>query len=282
MPELPEVETIVRKLQTVLPGKKIHTTVAVHAKTFVGDPAVVIGLEVLSVTRRAKIIQLQLSQGQNLLIHLKMTGQLIYLDHEQRLGGGHPTPDWINELPSKHTRVFFAFKDTSQLFFNDQRLFGWIKLLADHEVKALFSALAPDVIDEVVTAEYLANKIKNRSQNIKQLSMDNTVMCGLGNIYACDALNMAKLHPLRPGKSLSFAEIETLLHSAKEILAKGIELGGTTFDGKYVDSEGLAGKYQNIVRVYDREGLPCQNCQQLITKMQIGGRGTYFCANCQL
>lgn len=282
MPELPEVETIVRKLQQVLPGKKIVTTQQYHPKSLIGSAAELLHLPITQVSRRAKIIRIHFDQGQNLLIHLKMTGQLIFTKGQTRLGGGHPTPDWINQLPSKHTRASFTFDDASQLFFNDQRLFGWIKVLMDDQVAAVFSHLAPDVIDDAVTTEYVQKKLKNRGQNIKQLILDNTIMCGLGNIYACDALNQAKIHPLRPAKSLSTQEIELLVRTAKETLNKGIAMGGTTFDGKYVDIDGMAGQYQSVLRVYGRAGKPCLNCGAAIVKTQIGGRGTYFCENCQV
>jgi formamidopyrimidine-DNA glycosylase len=124
MPELPEVETIVRKLQQVLPGKAISEVFVFHPKTFVGEASLLPKLEVAQVMRRAKIIRIQLSNGFNLIIHLKMTGQLIYVDQGRRLGGGHPTTDWVNDLPSKHTRFSLVFRDRSTLFFNDQRLFG--------------------------------------------------------------------------------------------------------------------------------------------------------------
>lgn len=281
MPELPEVETIVRKLRQVLPGKKITQVTKLHAKTFVGDESLLSSLEILDVSRRAKVIRIHLPEKQNLLIHLKMTGQLIYVNGETRVGGGHPTTDWVMQLPSKHTRVHFTFSDQSSLYFNDQRLFGWIKVMPDDEVEKSFSAFAPDVIDDSFSPEYLKPKLKNKSQNIKQVLLDNTIMAGLGNIYACDALHLAKIHPLRPAKSLSEEEIVTLVAAAKETLHKGIELGGTTFDGKYVDIDGLAGKYQSVVRVYGREGKPCGVCGTPIEKIQVGGRGTYYCPMCQ-
>jgi formamidopyrimidine-DNA glycosylase len=112
--------------------------------------------------------------------------------------------------------------------------------------------------------------------------MDTTVVSGIGNIYACDALNLAKIHPLRPASTLSLTEIGTLVDSAKKVIDKGIELGGTTFDGKYVDATGLAGEYQSVVRVYGREGEPCPNCGKKIHKIKVGGRGTYYCEQCQV
>ncbi len=291
MPELPEVETIVRKLKAVLPGKKITAVCLFHPKTWQGLPtSQVIGRQVESVTRRAKIIQIFLVSAPDepadepvqLLVHLKMTGQLIYVDPRQRLGGGHPTADWVSDLPSKHTRVGLDFTDNAHLFFNDQRLFGWIKAVTASEAALIFSTIGPDVIDDQVTLEYLAPFFKRRSQAIKQVIMDSSLIAGVGNIYACDALNLAQINPHRPAKSLSDQEISKLLASMKQVINQGIELGGTTFDGKYVDIDGLAGTYQTVVRVYGRAGKKCLFCEGEITKTKLGGRGTYFCPVCQV
>lgn len=282
MPELPEVETIVRKLQIVLPGKVLSNVVKLHQKSLIGDKEALIGLEIEAVTRRAKIIRIQLTHNLNLLIHLKMTGQLIYVDDHQRMGGGHPTEDWIHQLPSKHTRVQLDLADGSQLFFNDQRLFGWLKIQTDQEVDQTFSRLAPDITDPQITSHYLASKLLKRGQAIKQLLMDTSIVSGVGNIYACDALNLARIHPERPGKSLSLADLDQLVTATKTVIERGIELGGTTFDGKYVDIDGLAGSYQSVVRVYGREGKVCLNCHGQIVKTKLGGRGTYFCSQCQV
>lgn len=282
MPELPEVETIVRKLALVLPGQVIKKVTLFHPKTFHGDSTSLVGLKVENITRRAKIMRFNLSDGRNLVVHLKMTGQLIYVDGELRLGGGHPTADWVHDLPSKHTRVMVEFEQGKTLFFNDQRLFGWMKLVTDEEVAALYSGLGPDVTDPALTTDYLVEAFRRKSVPIKVAIMDNAIMCGLGNIYACDALNLAKIHPQRPAKSLSETEVDRLLKASQETLTKGIELGGTTFDGKYVDVDGFAGQYQSVVRVYGREGKPCLNCGHSIVKTKLGGRGTYFCPNCQV
>lgn len=154
--------------------------------------------------------------------------------------------------------------------------------MPDADVDELFTGLAPDVIDAKITTEYLLEKLGKRSQNIKQLIMDTAIMGGVGNIYACDALNVAKISPFRTAKSLSLVELDTLLKSLKTVILTGIELGGTTFDGKYVDTEGMAGKYQSVVRVYGREGKPCLNCGSPILKAKINGRGTYYCSTCQV
>ncbi len=288
MPELPEVETITRKLDAVLPGKVIKKITLLHPKPWQGArPESLTGYLITQVSRRAKVIRIHLkhpetSQTSNILVHLKMTGQLIYVDPVQRLGGGHPTADWVSELPSKHTRVQIDLSPSSTLFFNDQRLFGWMKVMSDEEVETSFSSLAPDVIESQVNSQYLKPILARRSQSIKQAIMDTTVMCGVGNIYACDALNLAQIHPDRPAKSLSDEEIDRLLQATKQVINQGIELGGTTFDGKYVDIDGMAGQYQSVVRVYGREGKECLYCKGEIVKTKLGGRGMYYCSKCQI
>lgn len=282
MPELPEVETIVRKLQAVLPGKTVSKLEILHPKTFMGNPELIVGKKITQVSRRAKIIRIHFTHKLNLIIHLKMTGQVIYVDGSKRIGGGHPTPDWVNALPSKHTRAVFQFKTGEKLFFNDQRLFGWIKVVSDEEVAGVFKDLAPDVNTPDFTAEYLALKLKNRSQNIKKLLMDTSIVSGIGNIYVCDALNVAQVNPFKSAKTLTPKEIEKIVAATKQVVEEGIAMGGTTFDGMYVDIEGLAGEYQSQVRVYGREGKHCLNCQGVIVKSQLGGRGTYYCSVCQL
>lgn len=288
MPELPEVETIARKLDQALKNKQILRISVLHPKSWQGlNTDSFVNLQVDQVSRNAKLLKITLkSQEPNsptlfLLIHLKMTGQLIYIDQDKKVGGGHPTADWILQLPGKHTRAVFEFTDNSRLFFNDQRIFGWIKAVSKSELETHLGHLSPDIIDPLITPEYFKQKIARRSQSIKQVLMDNSVASGVGNIYACDALNVAHLHPMRPANSLTPTEIEQLVIAAKEVINQGIELGGTTFDGKYVDISGMAGKYQNAVRVYGKEGKECPNCGEIITKMKIGGRGTYFCPKCQ-
>lgn len=281
MPELPEVETIARKLQLVLPSKVITRFHSLHPKTLQGDVAPLLNQPIQAVSRRSKIIRLHFPAEQNILIHLKMTGQLIYLDDTIKLGGGHPTADWTSALPSGHTRLWLEFADASKLFFNDQRLFGWWKVTSDAEVAQEFATFALDANSPELDPLVFYQKIHTRGVPIKQLIMDNTIIAGVGNIYACDALNVAQISPWRPGKTLSRAELDRLLAAIQLVILQGIEMGGTTFDGKYVDIAGMAGSYQSVVRVYGREGQACQNCGGTIVKEKLGGRGTYYCLVCQ-
>jgi len=286
MPELPEVETIVRRLNKVLLGKKIAKVEILRKKNLVGNPQKIVGLKITEVTRRAKLIRFHLPEGLNLLAHLKMTGQFIFVDGAgSRVGGGHPTSDWVQKLPSKHTRIIFTFKDSkgkeSKLFFNDQRTFGWIKVMTDQEVQTEFNKYGPDVHTKAASFEYFSEYLAKTSRKIKQVIMDNKFISGVGNIYACEGLNIAKINPERPANSLSKTESKRLLEAMKKVILLGIKLGGTTISN-YRNADGLAGKYQEQALVYGREGEKCKNCSGEIKKKKIGGRGTYFCPRCQV
>lgn len=280
MPELPEVEIIVRRLQPLVVGKTIEQIKINKEKSFIGDPESIIGAQIRDVSRRSKIIRFHLNKSMSLLAHLKMTGQFIYVDESHRVGGGHPTADWVQQLPSKHTRVQFELSDAAQLFFNDQRIFGWIKIVPDEELQSHYKNLGPDIIDPAVTSEYLQEKFAKRTRAIKLTIMDNAVVCGVGNIYACDALNVARIDPRKPTQSLSPLEIEELLNAMLQVINEGIQLGGATISD-YRDVSGFSGGYQDVVRVYKRAGESCKNCPGIIQKMQLGGRGTFFCPRCQ-
>jgi formamidopyrimidine-DNA glycosylase len=282
MPELPEVETIVRRLQDILPGKQFAKVSIHHPKSFAGELRDLEGQELIQVSRRAKVIDFHLANDLHLLTHLKMTGQVIYVENGDRVGGGHPTADWVRDLPSKHTRIEYDFDDGTKLFFNDQRIFGWMRLFTKSDRQEFFDRWGPDINDPTATIEYLYPILQRRGIPIKQAIMDNNIICGVGNIYACDALNLAKISPIRPAKSLNLAEATVLLDACKDVIQKGIDLGGTTFDGKYVGVDGFAGGYQEQILAYGREGEPCYNCAALIQKKKIGGRGTYYCGVCQV
>jgi formamidopyrimidine-DNA glycosylase len=281
MPELPEVETVVRQLRTVLVGKSIQQVEVLKQKSWTGDPSQIIGVPIQEISRRSKMIRIHFKNELNIIIHLKMSGQLIYEEGGKRLGGGHPTADWIQKLPSSHTRVAITFSDGTHLYFNDQRIFGWLRVVTEDEVKEAVKGLAPDIIDDAITSEYVFARAKNRRIPIKQLIMDNQILSGVGNIYACDALNLAKISPLRPATTLSAAEVKILVAAMKEVVFLGIELGGATTDGKYVHLSGMGGKYQDVMRVYGKKDQPCLNCGVKIVKMKLAGRGTYYCPNCQ-
>lgn len=281
MPELPEVETVRRQLSQVIVGKTVAAIDVFKEKSWSGKISVVVGQTVTRIERRSKVLLIRLSNEHSLLVHLKMSGQLIYVDGEFRTGGGHPTADWVQKLPSSHTRIAFTFTDGTALYFNDQRIFGWVRLMTNAEAEQCLVALAPDVVDPVITTEYLLEKALRRGIPIKQFIMDNAIVAGVGNIYACDALNLARISPFRPTSNVTRTEMDRLLESMRTVINLGIELGGATAHGEYVHVDGLAGKYQDRMRVYSRKDEPCPNCGAPVLKAKLGGRGTFYCANCQ-
>lgn len=280
MPELPEVETIARRLQMVLPGKEIFSVQVFREKSFSGDPTQLAGLTISGVSRRAKILSIELSNGMFIVIHLKMTGQMIYVDGAKRIGGGHPTDEFVNALPAKATRVRMDFTDGTTLFFNDLRVFGWWRLMDAPSRERELGKYAPDIIDDSVTTEYLVKKFAKKSAPIKIAIMDTAIVSGVGNIYACDGLYEAKIDPRRKAGSLSLKEVNSLLAALKLVITQGIELGGATIQ-HYRTVDGLSGKYQDVRRVYAREGEPCPICSRPITRIKQGGRSTFFCESCQ-
>ncbi len=286
MPELPEVETIVKKLHQVLNNKIVLEIRVNREKSFQGNAPEIIGKKIIQVSRRAKLIRFHFPKNLNILAHLKMTGQFIFVDKNNKLGGGHPSSDWVGELPSKHTRIEIDLLDketnvSSNLYFNDMRVFGWLKVMSDEMVELEYLKYGPDINTNSASLDYFSSKIKKTSRKIKQVIMDNKIISGVGNIYACDGLNLAKIHPDRSANSLTLAEAKILLNSLKKVIDLGIKLGGATISD-YKNVDGFSGKYQDAVRTYGREGQDCKNCGAKIEKTKIGGRGTFFCPNCQI
>ncbi len=286
MPELPEVETIKRQLSKALVGKKVIKVEVRGGKTFVGEAEEIVGKSVVEIERRGKALAIAVGGEKKewgLLIHLKMTGQLIYESKGERIAGGHPTGDFVSQLPSSHTRVVFDFEDGSRLFFNDQRMFGWIKLMKwesiDKEPFVMKLGKEPwDISEE----EF--GKILQSRKPVKVRLMDQDVIAGVGNIYANDALWEARVDPRRSSNSLSRKESDLLLQCVRMVLDEGIKYGGATaMDGKYVDLQGMGGTYQEHFRTYQREGEKClrEDCDGVIEKVTLGGRGTFFCKLCQ-
>ncbi|HOX96531.1 MAG TPA: bifunctional DNA-formamidopyrimidine glycosylase/DNA-(apurinic or apyrimidinic site) lyase [Candidatus Woesebacteria bacterium] len=281
MPELPEVETVRRQLSETLIGKKIKKIEVSRTKSFNGDPDKLIDWQVEKVGRKAKIIEIYFKNKKDMLIvHLKMTGQLVFVDGDKRVVGGHPTADWVKDLPSKHTRVTIGFVDGSSLFFNDMRVFGWIKLTNKEKYEKGIKSMAPDVTENEFSLDYLSKILKNSRRAIKLILMDQTKIGGVGNIYANDALYLAKVRPDRKANSLTSKETKKIYEGVKEVIAKGIKYGGASA-ANYVDTKGMGGTYQDHFLVYKKEGQRCKKCGEKIQKIKIGGRGTFYCPVCQ-
>lgn len=283
MPELPEVETIRRQLNEVLPGKVVQSVQVLREKSFSGDENEVIGWTIDRVERKAKVLEMYFGNQEKMVItHLKMTGQLIYVDGDKRIVGGHPTADWVKTLPTKHTRIIWSFEDGSKLYFNDMRVFGWMKLVSKDKYLKETRKLVPDVVDEEFDANYLRQAIGKSRKPIKLVILDQDKIGGVGNIYANDALFLAKISPTRSASSLDDDEVAKLTDSIKQVINLGIKYGGASAaDDKYVNISGLGGRYQDHFLVYQRDGKECLVCGNLIKKTRLGGRGTYYCDVCQ-
>jgi formamidopyrimidine-DNA glycosylase len=287
MPELPEVETVRIGLDRLLPGRTITAVDFDWPKSFPNAEADVqqflIGAKVVKIARRAKVLLIELSSKYSLVIHLKMTGQLVFRSPSQRFGAGHPSASLIAELPDKSTRVVLTFSDDSKLFFNDQRKFGWMRLIPTAEVINLdfFQKVGPEPLAADFTWQQFAERLQRRpNSNVKAVLLDQTVVAGIGNIYADESLWGAKIHPLTLVRELSDQQLRTLYEELVFVLKLAIEKGGST-DRNYVNAEGKKGSYMSFARVFRREGKPCERCGTIIIKTRVAGRGTHLCPHCQ-
>ncbi len=287
MPELPEVETIKLGLQKRIVGLKISKIQIISAKSFIGKPNEVEGQKVLKLWRRAKILGIDLDKI-TLLIHLKMSGQLVWKGESgkaeaKRFVGGHPTPDMVGLMPNNHTRMIFFFSDGSQLYFNDQRRFGWIRISSKLKVQSekFFEKLGPEPLDKGFTWQILkSNLLHHKSMPVKVALMDQSVVSGIGNIYANEACFDAKIDPRTKVSMLSDTQFKSLHRGVLQALRDGIKYGGAS-RANFVDSEGHKGYFLDYAFVYGRDKHPCKKCGTEIKKIQLGGRGTYFCEHCQ-
>ncbi len=288
MPELPEVETIKLGLEKRIVGLKIIRIQVNSPKSFIGKPDLVEGQKVLRVWRRAKILGIDLDKI-TLLTHLKMSGQLVWEGYRQqvtgdnRFIGGHPTPDMVGKMPNFHTRVIFSFSDGSHLYFNDQRRFGWVKAVTSTEVTndKFFEKLGPEPLEKDFTWQILKqNLLKHKSMPVKVAIMDQSVVSGVGNIYANEACFDAKIDPRKKVRELNDKEFKDLHKGVIESLQDGIKYGGSS-RAHFVDADGHKGYFLDYAYCYGRDKHPCKKCKTEIKKIQLGGRGTFLCPGCQ-
>lgn len=288
MPELPEVETVRRGLKDLIVGKTItHTLVRDSPRSFPNDANAVEAFlhqaKVKDIRRRAKVLMIDLSGEYSLVIHLKMTGQLVFVDANERFGAGHPNDSLVGQLPDRSTRVEIHFEDGGVLYFNDQRKFGWVKLMPTAEIELLpfFQKVGPEPLEGAFTVEVLEQRLSRRKRtSIKAALLDQSVVAGIGNIYADESLWGAQVDPRRLNGSLTSEEIKLLHEQIIYVLSLSIEKGGST-DRNYVDARGKKGSYIDFARVFRKEGTPCKRCGATIIKIKHAGRGTHFCESCQ-
>lgn len=282
MPELPEVETIRRGLDKFIKRAKIKRVEVLCEKSFIGPKNLVENQEILNLRRKGKALLIDLKNGITMMIHLRMTGQLIFRgEKSDDFAGGHPTDSFFEKLPNKQTRVIFELEN-GKLFFNDQRKFGFVKLIETAEVEndKFIKSLAKEPWD-LTEKEFKENLMHHKSAPIKATILDQKVIAGVGNIYADEALFYAKIHPKRETGSLSDKEVKNLLEGARKTMQASIDSGGSTMK-TYVKADGTKGDYLRLfAKVFRREGEPCENCGHEITKIRVAGRGTHICPHCQ-
>ncbi len=273
-------------LQRLLPGKVIKDATSDFERSFPNAPQDIrqflLGSEILEVKRRAKVLLIELSSKYSLVIHLKMTGQLVFVGAE-RFGAGHPNDSLVGQLPDKSTRVVFTFQDGSKLFFNDQRKFGWVRLIPTVEVPEInfMKKLGPEPLEADFTNKLFKERLSRRKKSgIKAVLLDQTVLAGIGNIYADESLWAAKIHPETKVMDISDAKVQALHKEIIAVLRLSIEKGGSS-DRNYVNAEGKKGSYISFAKVFRKEGSACQRCGREITKTRVAGRGTHICLFCQ-
>lgn len=288
MPELPEVETIIRGLHLKVPGHVVtafEVNIPKWARNLRQDgnnpDQDLVGHTVLGLRRRAKLVLMDLEGGKTVMFHLKMTGQLVYEDAKHRvIPGGHPIPSFNLPQPNRATHAIFTFDNGAHLYFNDARMFGFVRLVDTDKVGDIpfVKAYGPEPLNTDFTEQVFAERLARRPRmKIKVMLMDQTFIAGVGNIYANEALWEAGIHPLRLVGSLIPGEIKKLYKAIKHVLEVGIANKGTTLSD-FVDSEGNKGSHQHFLKAHNQEGEKCQKDDGgVIKRIVVGGRGTFFC-----
>lgn len=274
MPELPEVETYVRELAPLLYGRRVTAAQVFWPRTIAAPgvdtfPALMIGQQFARFGRRGKFMLLGFASGSTLIVHLRMTGHL-------QLEPAAAQPD-------KHTQVVLDLDSGERLFYRDARKFGRIWLVND--VTPVLAKLGPEPLDDQFMVDNLAQRLAGRHAAIKALLLDQSIVAGVGNIYADEALFRAGLHPLRPGGSLHPDELVRLHAAIRAVLAAGIAGAGSSLGGSNIQNYrrpgGQPGNFQEEHRVFQRTGQPCVVCGAPIVRIVVAQRSSHFCPHCQ-
>ena len=277
MPELPEVETVLRGLKKRVIGRRLGAAFVGHPQIIVGSPdkfvREVSGRQILSAHRKGKAIAIELASeianGDNgqryLLVRLGMTGQL--------------TVNASAEPMEPHTHVRLALEDgEEELRYVDARRFGRLRCLTSQELDAIFGGLGPDA--QEISEEQFQRALQGRRGPLKSWLMNQQMLAGVGNIYADEALYLARLHPLTQAGGISAGDAQRLLRALKRVLKRAVALQGTSFRD-YIDIEGRQGNFLPQLRVYQRTGKPCRRCRKPIERVIVSGRSSHFCPKCQ-
>ena len=269
MPELPEVETIRKDLVKLIVGKRIVDIQTDTPKMVVPSLAVVkkaiVGATITKIKRRAKLLFVFLSNDKVLAMHLKLTGRLLVRKNKE------PKDDWQH--------VTISLNGNRQLRFADLRKFGWVKLLNKGDIKELLKDFGPEPLDDLSYLEF-SNILTSTKRAVKVLLLDQKKISGIGNIYACDALWLARVSPEKRANELTKAKAKKLFNAIEKVLKAGIKYRGAS-DNYYLDALGHKGSYQEHFLVYGRTGKSCNRCKNRIKRSKIGGRGTFYCSICQ-
>ena len=288
MPELPEVEVLKRGLNELIVNQTVKAISSINSpRSLIGSLSdinrFVVGAKITEINRRGKMIIINLSSGYCLVVHLKMTGQLVYRsdDEQKNFGAGHPTNSLVGQLPDRSSRVVIVL-EKGTLFFNDQRKFGCIRLIHKNLLEdiKLYRTMGPEPLEGIPKNQFSANLSRRANLKIKPALLDQTVIAGVGNIYADESLWMAQIHPSTRVKNVPAASRGLLLDSIVDSMNTSINFGGST-DRNYVNAKGQGGSYLKFAKVFRREGLLCPRCGSEIIKIKLAGRGTHFCPVCQ-
>lgn len=274
-------------LSKMLPGYKVESVKSDWQKSFPNAKADVrkflIDSKIVQVRRRAKVLIIDLDSNYSLVIHLKMTGQMVFRSESEVFGAGHPSDSLLGKLPDKSTRVIFDL-GKAKLFFNDQRKFGWVRLIPTIEIENIdfFKKLGPEPLESDFSTQDFIRCIRKRpNSSIKPVLLDQSVIAGVGNIYADESLWGAKIHPLTRVKDIEDTKLTELFKCLRDVLNLSIEKGGST-DKNYINAEGKRGSYLEFANVFRRENFPCPRCKTSIEKIRVAGRGTHICPKCQV
>jgi formamidopyrimidine-DNA glycosylase len=283
VPELPEVETARRIVERELDGRKVTAVDLRLPKLFrdseIADPSALIGHTVTGARRRAKVLTIDFDGGLSLMVHFKLAGQLAVLRPDgARAVAGHPVPKPDGPYPHKATHFDLRFDDGTIAYFSDIRQFGWYRLMPTEHTDSVVEAFkfGPEGTGPAaITDAQLYAALQRRSIPIKQAILDQSVVAGVGNIYADEALFRARIHPKQPANSLSKALVARL----REAITWALDMGIAQEGAKIIHQR--AYPVDSFPAVHGREGEPCVGCAGVVTKTKVGGRGTYFCPSCQ-
>lgn len=287
MPELPEVETIRRDLTKVILGKKI-TNIEILHKAPVKDgikkfQEALKNKVIKNIDRVGKLMMLELSGGNFLLVHLKMTGQLIYQHNKNLIAGGHSFSSFdITDLPNKYTWVIWSFNDGSKLYFNDMRKFGYLKIVDKKQKEKIVAKYGAEPLTKNFTLNKFLEILDKRNAPIKSVLLNQALIAGIGNIYADEVCFAAGIFPAAKASSLGKLEKVKLFKAINAVLKKAIKYKGTTFKN-YLSAHGRKGNFADFLQVYGRDKEKCFRCiKGVIANQKIGGRSSRYCPVCQV